>query len=59
VELREKPRFGYRRLHVLLPRTGEAVNRKRVHLVYREAGLEPAAEEAQALHASEAAVAEM
>ena len=40
VELaREKPRFGYRRLHVLLLRTGEAVNHKRVHRVYREAGL--------------------
>jgi putative transposase len=40
VELaREKPRFGYRRLHVLLLRAGEAVNHKRVHRVYREAGL--------------------
>lgn len=40
VELaREKPRFGYRRLHVLLRRTGEAVNHKRLHRVYREAGL--------------------
>ena len=40
VELaREKPRFGYRRLHVLLFRSGEAVNHKRVHRVYREAGL--------------------
>jgi len=40
VELaREKPRFGYRRLHVLLRRSGEAVNHKRVHRVYREAGL--------------------
>jgi putative transposase len=40
VELaREKPRFGYRRLHVLLCRSGEAVNHKRVHRVYREAGL--------------------
>jgi putative transposase len=40
VELaREKPRFGYRRLHVLLPRSGEEVNHKRVHRVYREAGL--------------------
>ena len=36
---REKPRFGYRRLHVLLRRSGEAVNHKRVHRVYREAGL--------------------
>ena len=40
VELaREKPRFGYRRLHVLLRRRGEMVNHKRVHRVYREAGL--------------------
>ena len=36
---REKPRFGYRRLHVLLERHGEAVNHKRVHRIYREAGL--------------------
>jgi putative transposase len=40
VELaREKPRFGYRRLHVLLERNGERVNHKRVQRVYREAGL--------------------
>jgi putative transposase len=40
VELaREKPRFGYRRLHVLLRRYGQSVNHKRVHRVYREAGL--------------------
>ena len=40
VELaREKPRFGYRRLHVLLWRSGERVNNKRVHRIYREAGL--------------------
>ena len=40
VELaQEKPRFGYRRLHVLLGRSGEHVNHKRVHRVYREAGL--------------------
>jgi putative transposase len=40
VELaREKPRYGYRRLHVLLRRSGEAINHKRVHRVYREAGL--------------------
>ena len=40
VELaREKPRFGYRRLQVLLRRRGEQVNHKRVHRVYREAGL--------------------
>ena len=40
VELaREKPRYGYRRLHVLLGREGEHVNHKRVHRIYREAGL--------------------
>jgi len=40
VELaREKPRFGYRRLHVLLRRCGERVNYKRLHRVYGEAGL--------------------
>ena len=40
VELaREKPRFGYRRLQVLLGRAGEHVNHKRLHRVYREAGL--------------------
>jgi putative transposase len=36
---REKPRFGYRRLHVLLGRQGDVVNHKRVHRIYREAGL--------------------
>ena len=36
---REQPRFGYRRLHVLLRRSGERVNHKRVHRIYREAGL--------------------
>jgi len=40
VELaREKPRFGYRRLHVLLRRSGEQVNHKKRHRIYREAGL--------------------
>ena len=36
---REKPRFGYRRLHVLLRRTGGRVNHKRLHRIYCEAGL--------------------
>jgi putative transposase len=36
---REKPRFGYRRLHVLLQREGERINHKRVQRVYRAAGL--------------------
>jgi putative transposase len=36
---REKPRFGYRRLHVLLLRSGTKANHKRVWRVYQEAGL--------------------
>ena len=40
VELaREKPRFGYRRLHVVLGWRGLKVNHKRFYRVYREAGL--------------------
>ena len=35
----EKPRFGYRRLQVLLQRNGEQVNHKRIWRVYRAAGL--------------------
>lgn len=35
----EWPRFGYRRLHVLLRREGWAVNHKRVHRLYRAEGL--------------------
>ena len=36
---REKPRYGYRRLQVLIEREGERVNHKRLYRVYREAGL--------------------
>jgi putative transposase len=36
---REKPRYGYRRLQVLVEREGEKVNHKRLLRVYREAGL--------------------
>jgi putative transposase len=35
----ERPRFGYRRLHVLLRRDGWAVNHKRVQRLYRAEGL--------------------
>jgi putative transposase len=36
---REKPRYGYRRLQVLVEREGDRVNHKRLLRVYREAGL--------------------
>jgi putative transposase len=36
---RQKPHFGYRRLHVLLTRRGFEVNVKRVHRLYVEEGL--------------------
>lgn len=35
----QRPRFGYRRLHILLRREGLVVNHKRVQRVYRAAGL--------------------
>ena len=35
----ERPRFGYRRLHVLLRRRGWRVNHKRVYSMYRAEGL--------------------
>jgi putative transposase len=35
----EKPRYGYRRLGILLRREGQIVNHKRVFRVYRAAGL--------------------
>ena len=35
-----RARFGYRRLHILLEREGLVVNHKRVHRIYREAGLQ-------------------
>ena len=34
-----RPRWGYRRLHRLLRREGQLVNRKRVQRIYREEGL--------------------
>lgn len=36
---RERRRFGYRRLHVMLRREGFVVNHKRVFRIYREEGL--------------------
>jgi putative transposase len=36
---REKPRFGYRRLHVLLRRCGERVNHNKLYRIHRAAGL--------------------
>jgi len=36
---RQKPRYGYRRLHVLLERRGYAVNVKRVYRLYLKEGL--------------------
>ncbi len=35
-----RPRYGYRRLHTLISREGLVANHKRVHRVYREAGLQ-------------------
>ena len=35
-----RARFGYRRLHILLEREGMIVNHKRVHRIYRDAGLQ-------------------
>ena len=35
----ERPRFGYRRLGVLLERAGKHINHKRLFRVYRESGL--------------------
>jgi putative transposase len=36
---RQKPRYGYRRLHALLSRRGQVVNVKRVYRLYLEEGL--------------------
>jgi len=35
----DRPRFGYRRLHILLRRDGLVINHKRVERLYREEGL--------------------
>ena len=39
---RENPRYGYRRVWALLRREGWSVNKKRVHRLWREEGLEGA-----------------
>ncbi|WP_227978577.1 IS3 family transposase [Deinococcus terrestris] len=36
---RERPRFGYRRIHLMLGREGETVDHKRVYRIYRAEGL--------------------
>ena len=36
---RQKPRYGYRRLHAVLERRGQAVNVKRVYRLYAKEGL--------------------
>jgi putative transposase len=36
---RERPRYGYRRLHVMVQREGFAVNHKRLYRLYRAEGL--------------------
>lgn len=36
---RERPRFGYRRLHAMLNPVGGGLNHKRIHRLYRECGL--------------------
>lgn len=35
----ERPRFGYRRLHVLLQREGQHINHQRVYRLFQVAGL--------------------
>ena len=37
----ERRRFGYRRLHILLKREGWEVNWKKLYRLYREEGLTP------------------
>jgi putative transposase len=47
VELaREKPRFGYRRLHVLLRRCGERVNHKKLYGNLSSSGIKHSTKEA-------------
>ena len=39
IDARQRRRFGYRRLHVLLRREGVMINRKRTQRLYQEEGL--------------------
>jgi putative transposase len=45
---RQKPRYGYRRLHALLERRGHEVNVKRIYRLYAEEGTGGAAAQTQA-----------
>jgi len=54
---RERRRFGYRRLHVLLRREGFAVNHKKLFRLYREEKLTVRRPEAGDRHTSADAVA--
>lgn len=51
-QARARPRFGYRRVHVLLRREGWAVNMKRVRRLYRLEGLQPRHRVRRRKHAS-------
>ena len=37
--VRQRPRFGYRRIAVLLRRAGEVINDKRIYRLWKAAGL--------------------
>lgn len=53
---KERPRFGYKRLHVLLRREGCLVNAKRVYRLYREEGLTVRRRRGRRKYAAEARV---
>lgn len=53
---KERPRFGYKRLHVLLRREGCVVNAKRVYRLYREEGLTVRRHRGRRKYAAEARV---
>ncbi|MFC6617212.1 IS3 family transposase [Deinococcus radiophilus] len=50
---RERPRFGYRRLHLMLGREGLNVNHKRVYRIYRAEGLAVRKKERRKLNVGE------